>query len=1197
MSTNDRSVWVGGIDWPESLIDALRQDRLVVFAGAGVSMGHPAHLPDFEQLADAIASGHPRQLKRIKVGNSDESAPNDQDSSRPYYRVDEPIDSFMGELHRSGVAVQNRAARILQDRNPRPNNLHFDLVRLFTEPSRIRLVTTNFDTLFEQAAASIFGNPKRGSFEDYRVKGGYLSGVYHIHGDWDDPSSIVITDSEFAASYVNPGGTQQYLLDLFRQFSVLFVGYSLSDTLMRYLSMAIEPSPMTRYVLTDDLDPNRWQAFDMTPIGYEKSRDHCGLIRGVHEFANFAEWSSTDWEREICRIVSSGVPTSKGEEDLVKQALRDPVRARTFRDYASSPEWIGWLGENDFLAELFESEELGWLQSTFSYWIANSHALQHSNEVFDFVANYPDAMNPRFWADIAHTISNQKYANTPNPIVGRWVSVLLSRSPGFINEHLVVSLIEASLKHDGLGDQSLALLEHVIKTRVVDDAPEPARSRNTIYWRDDGLAWALKMIWGVFSERIDAFAEPLTEVITRNIFRQHRIAWTWGGGNSHGPWLAEFEPIPYLNEEKPRNPGSVMIGMVANSLAWMAQNQSQSAEEWVARFCDSRVEILRRLATSTVAYLDWKPDKKIEWLIDNRFHSDRSVQTEAQVLAKIAFLDCCVANREALITSIVAGNPEPRGCTCDAPMSDDRQFDWLSKLRAVDPDCQVVAQALQPLQESHPEWNTDAFAEREPVSATAYRIHEAPLIPVNKLLSQSIGTCVDQILACACQIQETRDGDDIVRKSVPRTVFEASSQDVEWGLQVASELSRRGVRCHDIWRQLLLGWVTCDLDDRQFEAAIDVIAASELLSDHGRLIATILRRRIEHRQNPYPTDLTIKCKELAIASWESVANLTVDDYRDDWWTEAWQSSAGDVTNFWVKSLWLESKKEQNEFPGLSPIDRNFLDALMSDASVRGLFGKSILGSYSAALLVIDLEWTKENLLPLFDLGNGSSSAVWDGLAGSKTFTPHLAESMQPMFLKALTCLRDHRYWASDEVRRGFINKFVIVMMCNVNDPVTAWIPAFFDNSTDDDRVEFAIQIRETLAGARDDQRTKWWETSLKEYWQNRLEGVPVRLETKEIGMMMQWVQHLGPRFGEGVDFAMKTPFEPSFVSSLIVDCEIAEKHPVDSARFLIFIDEFASDSSDWHQMDAFFDVLLRSNLDDCTKSKIRNVITKRTPKM
>ncbi len=42
---------IAKINFPAPLLNALRNGKLVVFAGAGVSMGEPACLPNFEHLS------------------------------------------------------------------------------------------------------------------------------------------------------------------------------------------------------------------------------------------------------------------------------------------------------------------------------------------------------------------------------------------------------------------------------------------------------------------------------------------------------------------------------------------------------------------------------------------------------------------------------------------------------------------------------------------------------------------------------------------------------------------------------------------------------------------------------------------------------------------------------------------------------------------------------------------------------------------------------------------------------------------------------------------------------------------------------------------------------------------------------------------------------------------------------------------
>ena len=45
---------IKGVVFPSALLDALRDGRLVVFAGAGVSMGAPARLPSLCKLAERL---------------------------------------------------------------------------------------------------------------------------------------------------------------------------------------------------------------------------------------------------------------------------------------------------------------------------------------------------------------------------------------------------------------------------------------------------------------------------------------------------------------------------------------------------------------------------------------------------------------------------------------------------------------------------------------------------------------------------------------------------------------------------------------------------------------------------------------------------------------------------------------------------------------------------------------------------------------------------------------------------------------------------------------------------------------------------------------------------------------------------------------------------------------------------------------
>src|SRR5687768_3290819 len=116
-------MWINKeVDLPETLVSAHRAGRLVIFAGAGISMGAPSNLPDFARLADLISGG---TLTRTP---------------------DEPLDLFLGKLQSKQVDVQARARSFIGNPASTISPIHAALVDLFPSAETVRIVTTNFDS-------------------------------------------------------------------------------------------------------------------------------------------------------------------------------------------------------------------------------------------------------------------------------------------------------------------------------------------------------------------------------------------------------------------------------------------------------------------------------------------------------------------------------------------------------------------------------------------------------------------------------------------------------------------------------------------------------------------------------------------------------------------------------------------------------------------------------------------------------------------------------------------------------------------------------------------------------------------------------------------------------------------------------------------------------------------------------------------
>ena len=100
-----------------------------------------------------------------------------------------------------------------------------------------RLVTTNFDNRFQLAGLDLALNEDGPRLRPPSHEG--PSPLVHLHGRIGDHDpehrDLVLTTRDFGNAYLRHGWAARFVVEMFREFTVLFIGYSLSDPVMRYL--------------------------------------------------------------------------------------------------------------------------------------------------------------------------------------------------------------------------------------------------------------------------------------------------------------------------------------------------------------------------------------------------------------------------------------------------------------------------------------------------------------------------------------------------------------------------------------------------------------------------------------------------------------------------------------------------------------------------------------------------------------------------------------------------------------------------------------------------------------------------------------------------------------------------------------------------------------------------------------------------
>ena len=1158
---------IANIDFPKPLLNALRNGELVVFAGAGVSMGEPACLPSFKALADMIAQGTGKSLQK-----------------------EEPIDHFLGELQRAQVKIHARAARLLpQDREA--TELHRNLLRLYSNAEQVRVVTTNFDLLFEQAAEGVFNNSQPDVFRAPALPLGHrFNGIVHIHGAVSHSDDMVITDVDFGCAYLNEAWARRFLVDLFHSFTVLFVGYSHKDVILNYLARALPVGEVPpRFALTGGKndDAEDWRVRGIEPICYPQSdkHDHGALYEGVCGLSDLVQRSVLEWHCKITAIVEKPPPFDRAKTDLIEYALGDATKTRFFTKAASDPDWIDWLDERGILNALFEDGTLSERDRALSWWLAENFACNQADKLFFLIGKHNMRLNPHFWDALGRTIGREE---TPldKDILSRWISLLLDTTPMHESTNVLLYHIgKCCIKHEIL-DSLLQVFDTMASSRLL--------IKESIFWdRQDnesppvdmelpliGNYSQLERLWkGGLKPQLFQIAEPLLERVVKRLEERYLTlhAWQKANRNSESTSYSRSAIEPHEQDVIPKAV-DVLIDVARNCLEWLVSNQVETAAWWCDRLVDSDAPLLRRLAVHGVFRReDMTADDKIDWLLTHMELHDRRVRHEIFVAVRRVYSKINSNHRESLISAVWdyrwPNDEDPQRAKHTAR----RHFDWFDWLHKSDPNCASAKQALDRVSAEYQEFKPRKYPDLTHwISSVKY---ESPWT-VEELLAKSAADWLEDLLS----FQGTEWGGGPNRRELMVNVAEAIKQDFDWGLELADALARSGEWNVDLWSVLIQSWSEMALDEDKHRRVHHWLDKTELYPEHHSPIADALYTLVKNGGTSYALNVLPQANKIASNLWHHLDHMDSKLATDT-------LIADTLAQFWLSgfSLW---RKQQDPMPtALSDEYHQVLSGIVQDQKLPGRRGRTVLASHFAFLLAVDEVWTRENLLPLFDPKNGIADfqAVWDGFLSWGRLNPAVAEVMADLFLKAVERIDSD---LADQ-RDQFIRYYTDMLTHFVEDPLDKWIPKLFQYGGQEARQNFALNLGYRLQDMSETAQQELWQHWLKHYWQNRLDSVPPpALESGEITNMLNWLPNLTAVFPEAVDLAaqmQEAQLENCWVIDRLNESDLSQRYPEEIAKLLIYLWECNLPKYTWVSGRELIDKLLQLDISSEQKQKLKEI--------
>ena len=1053
-------------------------------------------------------------------------------------------------------------------------------------------MTTNFDLLFEAAAQDLFTEQPDLFTAPALPLGREFNGIVHVHGSLDRPQDIVLTDADFGRAYLTDGWASRFLVELFHSTTVLFVGYSHDDTVMKYLARALpERTAGRRFILTDEADDNRWSILGIEPIYFVKG-DYGRLNVAINDLADYARCGLLDWRHAIAKIARRPPSPDASEVETIREALVDPTRARFFTEVATDPEWLDWLDRHEYLAPLFTPGALSERDRTLAAWLVDKIAFVHPKPLFLLFGRHEMTLNPEFWHGLASTIAYRTDSPMRDETLSRWVSCLLATAPPLRDMPLLLSLGQCCIR-SGLLQPLLdifdAMARHALDLKppffefdndLATEFDLPGQDIELELSQDDSHS-ALSELWEAgLKPRLAVVAEHLLLSVAAHLASRHRtyLAWQQAHPNTDPDSLGRDSIEPH--EQRIRcSHVDVLIDAANDSLLSLARNRPQAVARWCEQFTTSGIPLLRRLGVQAMSLrTDLSAREKLDWLLANADLHDDAADHELSRLLQDIYPQLAPGQRLRTLETILAFHLP---CDKDEPARDLTALNhlhWLQILHDADPRCALARDALAGLEGRVPQLVPD-----DPPAPT-------PLPTVETLLSQPPGNWLSSLLASPGEGPNRPH-----RHNLLSNITRAAQIDFRWGDDLAKALANGQHWDTDVWTALFRAWRKAKFTDEQLEAVFGCLSQEALSTAHPAHTADLLLVWLEEADASISNDFLSRANEITSRLWTVIKRDGPPEHGVSWHSLAIGRPAGILARFWLKQRSLVHEHSDTLLPTLLVEVRAALSTIVQDSTDAGRQGRTVLAGQLAFLVDVEEQWTRNHLIPQFSQDKGSDNyhAVWDGFLASGCITPPVGSLLTHAFLQAPSHIltRTRRRSMLD----GFVNRYTIMLTHFANDSVETWLSEFFRHASKPARYRFATEIHTILRHSDDRQQLETWKRWLERYWRHRLEGVPKPLDDTETRLMFAWLPALHSLFPAGVEFALRMSSVPLSGSHVIYDLSRGNHRwdaPQAVTKLLLHLGEHASRDITWHHADELINVLLSADLSENWRRRLCELLAK-----
>lgn len=1107
-------MYLNNINFPNEIIDAIKEKKLVVFAGAGASMGKPTCLPDFNKLARDVAYGTGETLDTEK----------------------ESAEVFLGKLKYRGIDVNERAAGQLSKACLQPNDMHRAIIDLFSDEKNIKIVTTNYDHMFE-AVLQERDSEGHCSLPIYDVPaiplGNDVNGIIHLHGNISNPKYMVLTDEDFGEAYLTEGYASRFLVQLFNEYTILFIGYSYNDIILRYLTRAMSRNKsQKKYIMTYE-NEDAWEALGINAIKFPP-RDYEAEKTGLQELGRRIKKGLLDWKYQFSAVALSPHKdlTSDSEIDY---CLSKYETAKIIADCVRGKEWLECLDDKGVFDNLFNrKKELSDKDRLWADWLIKWFLTDEEEVIINLYNKKNNDINDEFTKMIIRELSLLNQDISPE-LFSKYIFLF----GNIIDDHYWLLRLAELCAEKGWNDILFKFFVQMFNFSFVTKKS---------FWRDGfelnhvfcGEYYSIERIWKENREIfLEKYAYELMTAVQRVI---KDIVYAYKSMGANEPWGMINLSVEDKKSRALEEYSYIFCDIIEECGQKVGENDAKAMRLFIIDSLDSDSILLKRLALKILRDSNViKESEKIEIAFKRVSFALVEAREQIQKLIKKAYASTRERGKKVLYKQLDNYTSE-KG---DEEYIHRQKYNWYAWLQKLDKKNTVIQEKIEKILSKYPDF--------EP-----YIDFEGPYFGGVRDIEcdddDKSPKSEDELLAMSAadvvSLLDTYEEDFFKRPKrykLLETIISTCKRDYEWSkCLVKYLLSVKNVK-EDIWPHVFRGLEAADFSIDENMCMISILLRDISKFEKKTEIAEYLWKIInmEGFKEYYRLHKNQIFGDLHCV-WNNRENAAI--IGDSIYMYCLNSTLGILLKCYVLLLQFDSDD------GISDAFKKRFEECLGFVGDEHRVSVCILAGYYMLLSYRDKEWCFNKIIPYLESSDEVEfSDAWGGVVYlSRRMNIDRVKELEGTYLKAIKQIKKLPKETKDE----FVDICTTIIVSVVEDPIEKYIPTFLKYSDVEARRKFAFEINHRLMNMSDENKKNIWNKWLRTYLVNRNGGIPTKLTNDDRLEILEWLVELEPVFEEAVDVVCEgeppKKIDGRFLYSF-EDKKLARSHPDATVKLLIHI--------------------------------------------